>query len=108
MRYFSRLESNALGFIFGFQSKNELETIQSLSPTHLIQALKSSTLCCSRESSLMTSKTASCESTAFRVPLLGGWAGGQVRWAGGQVGRWSGAQAMDSREAALNVIEVLS
>ena len=54
----------------------------------------------------MTAKTTSCESTAFRVPLLP--AAGRVgRWAG-QVGRWSGAQTMDSREAALDVIKALS
>ena len=40
------------------------------SVTQLLSASKSSTLCCSRESTLMTSTAASCESIAFRVPLL--------------------------------------
>ena len=42
----------------------------NISATHSIQILKNSTLCCSRKSTLMTSKAASRESIAFRVPLL--------------------------------------
>ena len=54
----------------------------------------------------MTAKTTSCESTAFRVPLLPD-ARRVGRWAG-QVGRWAGGQVMDSLEVALDVIKVLS
>ena len=40
MRYFSRLESNALGFIFGFGSVNELETVVTFKPNALDSSLE--------------------------------------------------------------------
>ena len=109
--YFSELESKALSrySIFSFHSGLQVSSTQkkwNISATLAIQVSKSSALCCSHESTLMTSNAASRESIVCAPAHLPTWpAHLPTRPAAGSRGT---LKAVDSHEVVLAVIRLLS